>query len=152
MMTRAEYYRPAILPFFISLLFTVLCFFSCAQTPAQPEIPTLISSRFKAMYPEAKDIQWSLAGTAFQVSFTFRKTAFIMLFLEDGGVEWTKTKSDLAAMPEGITHYASTNLRGQTISEAWRVINGFGIVTWEVKAGTKKYLFNEQGQFLGMLP
>ena len=103
------------------------------------------------MYPDAGNISWAKKETAYEVSFQFKKTDFIMLFMEDGGVEWTKTRSAVSVLPEKISQYVSTSLGGQTITDALRVVNGFGVVTWEVKAGGKTYLFNEQGEFLGLL-
>jgi len=114
---------------------------------APSEIPAFITSRFAAIYPGATDIVWTSKDRSYEVAFTFKQTEFKVLFLEDGSVEQTKTKVEKSTLPEGITKYA----RNRNISEAMRVIDGFGTVTWEVKIGDTRYIFTQSGELLGQL-
>jgi len=114
---------------------------------AKKEIPEFITSRFGAIYPGATDIVWISMDRSYEVAFNFEQTEFKVLFLEDGSVEQTKTKADISTLPEGISKYAGL----RKITEAMRVIDGFGTLTWEVKLGDTRYLFTKSGELLGQL-
>lgn len=173
MMTRKTDFKQRLV--FHGLFFSLSCLllgYGCAPTPSQPaissqpatsvqpdtsiqpvtpklsDVPDFIKSRFGAIYPGATDVKWTSLDRTYEVAFNFKQTQFKVLFLEDGSVERTKNKAEISSLPEGITNYAS----GRNISEALRVIDGFGTVTWEVKIGSMKYLFTQKGELLGMLP
>lgn len=140
--------------FIPSLLCSISVIFFCSGcTPiaTQQEVPELISSRFNAMYPGAKQVNWTNQSGAYEVAFIFKQTEFKVLFLADGAVERTKTKSKRSALPEGVTTYAANQLSNAAIGEILRVVDGFGVVTWEVEIGDKRYLFTTQGELIGQL-
>jgi len=95
----------------------------------QSEIPKLSSTRFEAMYPGAEKVTWTSNAGAYEASFTFKQTAFHVLFLADGAVERTKTKSDVASLPQAVSSYASSQLKGKSIKEVMRVVDGIDVIT-----------------------
>ena len=116
--------------------------------PRRQKFQHLLLPVFGAIYPGATDVIWTIKDRSYEVAFNFKQTEFKVLFLEDGSVERTKTKVEISTLPEGVTNYA----RGRNLTEALRVIDGFGTVTWEVKIGDVKYLFTQKGELLGQLP
>lgn len=141
----------------IALLFIVAAsalflYPGCSSAQQKSDIPDLISRRFKAIYPNAQEASWETLEGGYEVSFLQNKTNVMVLFLEDGGVERTKVKTDTLSLPKTTADYIAQKLPGKEISSVYRITDGFGSVTWEVNTADAGYLFATNGELMGQLP
>jgi hypothetical protein len=137
---------------FLVALSAVFLYPGCSSAQPKADVPDLISRRFNAIYPNAQEASWETVTGGYEVTFFQNKTEVIVLFLEDGGVERTKVKSDTPSLPKAAADYIVQNLEGKEITSVYRIIDGFGTVTWEVRAGDMGYLFATNGGLMGQLP
>ena len=141
----------------IALLFIVAAsalflYPGCSSAQQKSDVPDLISRRFKAIYPNAQEASWETLEGGYEVSFLQNKTNVMVLFLEDGGVERTKVKTDTLSLPKTTADYIAQKLSGKEISSVYRITDGFGSVTWEVNTDDAGYLFATNGELMGQLP
>lgn len=136
----------------IVALTIILLYPGCSSAQQKGDIPDLISRRFKAIYPNAQEASWEVLDGGYEVSFLQNKTAVIVLFLEDGGVERTKVKTDTLSLPKTTANYIAQKLAGKEIISVYRITDGFGSVTWEVNTHEAGYLFATNGELMGQLP
>ena len=141
----------------IALLFIVAAsalflYPGCSSAQQKSDVPDLISRRFKAIYPNAQEASWEILEGGYEVSFLQNKTNVMVLFLEDGGVERTKVKTDTLSLPKTTADYIAQKLSGKEISSVYRITDGFGSVTWEVNTADAGYLFATNGELMGQLP
>lgn len=137
---------------FIVLVSTILLYPGCSSAQQKGDIPDLISRRFKAIYPSAQEASWEVLEGGYEVSFLQNKTSVIVLFLEDGGVERTKVKTDTLSLPKTTANYIAQKLVGKEIISVYRITDGFGNVTWELNTDDAGYLFATNGELMGQLP
>lgn len=131
---------------------TLFIYPGCSSAQPKSDIPDLISRRFKAIYPNAQEASWETLEGGYEVSFLQNKTNVIVLFLEDGGVERTKVKTDTLSLPKTTAEFIAQKLAGKEISSVYRIIDGYGSVTWEVNTDEAGYLFATNGELMGQLP
>ena len=63
----------------------------------------------------------------------------------------TETPCEVSALPANIMAYLTKNVVGAKITEASKLVDAQGIVSYEVEANNIDYLFTANGQFLRTL-
>ena len=125
-------------------------FFSFALYGQQPEIPRKVIDEFTKLYPNATDVKWSMEGEEeFEVSFMDAQTKISVVFEDDGEVLETETVIDPSVLPISIHEYISKNYENYDITEAAKIVDEDGILTFEAevtKGNDKKdLLFDSNG-------
>lgn len=148
--------RHAAFPKLISGFLWATAFLFLVQACGSPAektvpVPDLIQSRFKAIYPYAKNPSWIAYEKTFEVTFTQDNNEWTIVFTPDGAVDKTKLKTSTAPLPGLVTEYVNQNLGGQPIDQVLKVVNAFGTQTWEISVGDTSCVFTSDGHFMGLL-
>jgi hypothetical protein len=137
---------------FLVVLSAIFLYPGCSSAQQKADVPDLIQRRFKAIYPGAQEASWEKVEGGYEVSFLQHNLEVAVFFLEDGGVERTKVKSDIPSLPNGVTDYVAQKLDGKDINSVYRIVDAFSAVTWQVMVGETAYLFATNGELIGQLP
>lgn len=141
----ANYFR-------LLLFMAITAWVGCSPALPGVEVPELLLSRFKAIYPKAEDVAWEKGDGVYKVTFHYNESKLAIDFLPDGAVERTRMYIDEASLPATTLTFLSTTVPGQKINHATKNVDGFGAVTWEVSVGADTYLFSTKGDLMGLLP
>jgi len=122
-----------------------------AQSIKPSEVPTAVTSVFKKNYPYATDAKWENADGMYEVSFKNANKDISVLYSYKGELAMTETPCEVSALPANIMAYLTKNVVGAKITEASKLVDAQGIVSYEVEANNTDYLFTANGQFLRTL-
>ena len=116
------------------------------------DVPDLLLKRFANIYPTAEQPVWEIGrNRTFEVSFIIDKQDLRVIFLEDGSVQQTEVKVDVSSIPSQVSAFASEGLGVKKIDSAFKVVDGFGTLTWKIRINHVDYLFTSGGQLIGKM-
>lgn len=109
-----------------------------------------VQNSFAKLYPKATDVKWDKEGKSFEASFKNDGKNISVVFDAKGNALETETKIEISQLPKGVEKYVSDNYKGFKISEAAKIVDAKGIVTYEAevtKGKVKKdVLFDANGK------
>jgi len=114
----------------------------------QKEIPTNIKEAVYKTFPNAQNVGWEIENGNYEAKFTDGDYQRSLLFNKDAKVLETETKISVVDLPVRIVQYVTTAYKGLKISEAARIIDSSGVVTFEAEVNGKDLIFNDEGAFL----
>lgn len=116
------------------------------------DVPEMLLTRFANIYPTAEKAVWEIGkNRTFEVSFIMDKQDLRVIFLDDGSVQQTEVKVDVSSIPPHISTFASESLGVKEIDQAFKVVDGFGVLTWKIRINDDDYLFTSGGQLIGKM-
>jgi len=132
---------------------------SCTAPNTKPEaekikvdVPELLLKRFAAIYPTAEDPNWRNGkNRTYEVDFIQNKQECTAVFLLDGMVQQVKVKADVSAIPPAAATYVAESLGVKKIDGATKLVDAFGVLTWEIRINQENYLFGSDGQLIGRI-
>jgi len=141
---------------FLAILVAILSA-SCTSPNAKPEVekakvevPELLLKRFAAIYPKAENPGWRNGkNQAYEVDFVQDKQECTVVFLQNGMVQQVKVKADVNSIPPAAASFVTESLGVKKIDSATRLVDAFGVLTWEIRINQEKYLFSSDGQLIG---
>jgi hypothetical protein len=130
------------------ILFTALLALLFGFAQAQSKIPAAVTTKFKTDYPNVTKVKWDVEGANYEAEFKLNNIETSVLYDGTGKVVETETEMKVADLLPKINTYMSTNVAGKKISEASKIVDASGKVTYEAEAGGMDYIFDEQGNFI----
>ena len=117
------------------------------------KVPLAVQDAFAKLYPDISEVKWGKEGAnEFEAEFTRDSTRTSVVFNKDGELEETETAIRINDLPSTVAPYVSKNYPGYKISEAAKIVDDKGVVTYEAeisKETTKKDLmFDKDGNHL----
>mgnify|MGYP001601990137 CR=1 FL=1 len=70
-----------------------------------------------------------------------------VLISPDGTILETEDEVELNTLPKAISEYVSKNFGGKKISEAYKITDAAGVVSYEAEVGKDEYMFDANGTF-----
>ena len=119
-----------------------------AQSLKPAEVPAAVSSVFKSNYPYATNAKWEMEDGFYEVSFQNAKNDMSVLYSSKGELAMTETKCEISSLPPAIMEYFTKNIVGAKITDAAKLVDSQGIVSYEAEVNNADYLFTAGGQFL----
>jgi hypothetical protein len=131
---------------FLSVAAFLLLFgFANAQ---HSKIPAVVTSKFKTDYPNVNKVKWGTEGANYEAEFKLNNVETSVLYDATGKVLETETGMSVSSLLPAIVTYMNTNVKGKKISEASKIVDANGKVTYEAEAGGTDYIFDETGNFI----
>ena len=93
---------------------------------------------------KATDVKWDKEGKESEASFKLDGKDISIVFDAKGNALETETKIEISQLPKGVEKYVTDNYKGFKISEAAKIIDANGEITFEAeitKDKVKKDLF-----------
>lgn len=129
-------------------LLLFLCYGTNINAQKNKDIPANLSDKIKSLYPDASDVRWEMEDSLYEASFVYRKVETSLLLSKEGKLLSTESIVASSTLPRKIKDYFAKHHVTAAITEAARIVDFSGIVTYEVEAGNIEYLFDAQGQWL----
>lgn len=133
--------------------FIVLISLSAISFAQNLKVTKTIQNAFTKLYPNATELKWSKEeDNEFEASFRNNGLATSVVLNSKGDLLETETEIKLTDLPKGVEEWVIKNRKDYKITEAMKIVNEKGNITYEVeitKGKVKKDLmFSEQGQLV----
>lgn len=119
-----------------------------SQKLQEAGVPAAVKTKFASLYPGVKSIEWEKEDGNYEAEFKQDQTETSALFDASGSLVQTETEMAVTALPRGVLDYVSKNLNSKKITEAARIVDAGGQVTYEAEIGGRDYIFDAKGNFI----
>lgn len=129
----------------VVMLFATLTY---AQKMQKKNVPAIVKSTFKKMYPTATGVKWDKEGEKYEASFDLNETDNSVLMDAKGNIIETEVEIEPAQLPKGVLDYVKTHYAGKQVKEVEKITDAKGIVTYEVEIKGMDLIFDNNGKFV----
>lgn len=119
-----------------------------AQNLQEKDVPAVVRSAFQKQYPGVKADEWDKEGVNYEVEFKVQEAEQSLLIDPMGTILETEIEINISSLPETAREYVSKNYAGQSITEAAKITDAKGKVTYEAEVKGKDLLFDGNGNFI----
>jgi hypothetical protein len=121
---------------------------SYAQTVKEAEVPAAVKEAFKKQHPTAKAEKWEKEDGNYEVEYDLNKSEASDVYDASGKLLQTEVEIKTSELPKAVSDYVTKNLAGKKISEAAKITESNGTVTYEAEVGKADYIFDANGNFV----
>ncbi|MBI3510020.1 MAG: PepSY-like domain-containing protein [Bacteroidetes bacterium] len=121
---------------------------SITVSAQKSNIPAACKTKLTQLYPNATGVKWGVEGNNYEAEFKNAGVETSLLLDASGNVQETEVGIDKSQLPAAVTLYMSKNVPTKKITEASRITDSAGKVTYEAEAGGLDYIFDETGNFI----
>ena len=122
--------------------------FSNAQTVNEAEVPDRVKAEFTKQYPTTKVDNWEKEGANYEAEFKVNNVETSAIYDERGKFIQTETEINVTELPPAVTEYITKNLAGKNTTEAEKITDASGMVSYEAEVDNAEYLFDSKGSFV----
>lgn len=127
------------------LLFTS---FAIAQSVSEKEVPAIVKSTFLISYPDQTTVNWEKEKGNYEANFKVGKTQRAMLLDSDGNILETEEEIHAKKLPAKALAYIQQNYKNKKITDAARITDTHGTVTFEAQVTSINLIFDKQGTYI----
>lgn len=130
----------------MSVLFTLIFLTATAAKIDEKNVPAKVVSALTSKYPKAHHVKWDKEkGNKYEANFRDAERKHSILFEADGTIVETEISIPVEELPEPVRQYVARNFKNQSITEAAKITDIAGVVTYEAEVGGKDLLFDTSG-------
>jgi len=131
-----------------------------AQNLKEADVPAAVKESFKNHYPSVKKADWEKENGNYEAEFS-RKHVYSengktkkenietsVLYDATGKLIQTEVEISISQLPKAVSEYVAKNLNGKKISEAAKITDAAGLVSFEAEIGEADYIFDANGNFI----
>lgn len=134
------------------LIFVIFAIAMCSNLNAQnlneSDVPDAVKTAFNSMYPNQDNIEWESQGAYFEGGVKIDGMVTSVLFDANGTVIQSESQISVSDLPKGVAEYVSKNLNTEEISEAAKITDSSGKITYEAEVNGSDYLFDSDGNLM----
>jgi hypothetical protein len=125
-----------------------------AQTKIkEADVPKAVLGSFQQNFKGAKVEKWEKEKNGeYEAEFTLNKQEQSANFSTDGKLLQTETEIKVSELPKAVSEYVTKNYAGYKISEAAKIVDPAGVISYEaeVEKGKEEFdlIFDSNGGFL----
>lgn len=120
-----------------------------AQDLKSNNVPAPVKSALLKKYPEAKDVQWEKEKGNYEANWGGKSK-------EDNSVQFTPSGEfiemvkaiPVSQLPAPVMSYVKAHYKGAKITEAGKVTDAKGKLSYEAEVNKKDIIFDEKGNFV----
>ena len=120
-----------------------------AQTIKESQVPATVKSALKKKYAEAKDVQWEKEKGNYEANWGGKSK-------EDNSVQFTPSGEfieivkaiPVTQLSAQVLSYVKAHYKGAKITEAGKVTDAKGKMSYEAEVNKKDIIFDEKGNFV----
>lgn len=117
-------------------------------------VPSVVRNSFKQEFPNAKDVEWELENTNYEVDFEIGDVDYQALVASNGNILKYKHKISSTPLPEAILSKISSNYGATSIDDT-DILNINGTIYYQVELddvpNDKHIVFDENGEVVTTL-
>ncbi len=138
----------------IAILVVGVLTFSCAnaQKIKEANVPATVKENFAKKYPGAKVEKWEKEGADYEAEFDLNKVESSAVFDAAGNFKEIEQEIKTSQLPQGVAEYCTKTFAGYKLSEAAKITNAAGTVSYEAEMTKGKEhfdaIFDEKGNFI----
>lgn len=135
----------------IRLLVIAAALIACyiyGQGIAEKEVPAVVKNAFYKQYPKVKDPNWDKENKNYEASFEIKETDYSVLINPVGKTLETEVEIATQSLPSKIKKYIYRNYTVLQITEAAKITDNKGIVTYDAEVDSKDIIFDSTGKFI----
>ncbi len=125
---------------------------ACAQKVKEAEVPAAVKEGFAKKYPGAKVEKWEKEGADYEAEFDLNKVESSAVLDASGNFKELEQEIKTSALPKTVGEYCTKNFAGWKLSEAAKITDAGGKVTYEAEMSKGKEhfdaLFDDKGNFI----
>ena len=120
-----------------------------AQRLKEIEVPAAVKSALQKKYAEAKGVQWEKEKGNYEANWGGKSK-------EDNSVQFTSTGNfietvkaiPVSQLPAPVLAYVKAHYKGAKITEAGKVTDAKGKLSYEAEVNKKDIIFDDKGNFV----
>ena len=133
---------------FFTAAFALILGTVSAQKMNASEVPSAVTTKFTALYPNVKEVKWEKEGADYEAEFEVNEVETSANFDAAGNFLESETEVAKTALPAAANDYLAKNAPGVKVKEVSKITDASGKITWEAEAGKLDYIFDENGNFI----
>ncbi|MBN8850805.1 MAG: hypothetical protein BGO55_30105 [Sphingobacteriales bacterium 50-39] len=120
-----------------------------AQKVKSADVPEAVKTALQKKYPSASNVTWEKEKGNFEANWGGRsKEDNSVVFTPDGTFVEIVVAIPVADLPPGVVTYVKAHYPDTKITEAGKVTDAKGKITYEAEVKGKDLVFDQQGNFL----
>jgi hypothetical protein len=119
-----------------------------AQTISEQDVPVVVKSKVTSLYPDVKVEKWKKHNGDYKAQFDENKKETWVIINPKGDLVKTKTEIEASDLPSSASEYIRKNYDGKKTSEAYKVIDATGVVTYKAEVDDTYLVFDANGMFI----
>lgn len=139
-----------------SILLLVVLVFTIsisAQNKKEVKVTEKAKACFAKNYPNVKDVKWGKESKDdFEAEFKQNGTAISVVIDAEGNLKETETEIAKSKLPKGVEEFVAKNHKGWSITEAAKIVDDKGNVTFEAQISkdktNKELMFTKDGKLI----
>ena len=129
-----------------------LCFLvqsAVAQTVKKANVPAAVQSALIEKYPEATHVIWEKEKDNFEANWGGKSNEDnSAVFTPAGQFVEIVVAIPISSLPAGVAAYVQKNYSGSRITEAGKVTDASGQISYEAEVKGKDMIFDKDGRFI----
>ncbi|MBA3665885.1 MAG: PepSY-like domain-containing protein [Bacteroidetes bacterium] len=123
-----------------------------AQHVKESEVPAEVKDAFSKKYSGAKVDKWEKEGADYEAEFHLNKIESSAVFEANGTFKELEQEIKTSELPKSATEYCTKNYAGHKLSEAAKITDASGKVSYEAEMTKGKehfdVIFDDKGAFV----
>ncbi len=141
-----------------NLIVVLLVVFTAVTISAQMKHEVKVTEKAKACfakhYPNVSEVKWGMEGKSeFEAEFKDHGKSISVVIDAEGNLKETETDIAKSELPKGVEEYVAKHHKGWSITEAAKIVNAKGVVTFEAQISkgkvNKDLTFTKDGNPVG---
>lgn len=134
--------------FLMSLLAIIGLSSADAQDIATKDVPAKVSTKFSRLYPNVRDVQWSMEEGKYEGKFNYNKQSMSVQLTTEGKLVQKEIYLKISELPKAVQDYLTKNYTGTEFEKASKKTDAKGILFYQAETKHKTLLFDSKGKFI----
>ncbi len=119
-----------------------------AQKISETDVPAAVKTKFANLYPNIKVEKWRKEDGNYSAEFDQNKLEMCVSIDPKGNLIHTKAKIEASGLPKGVNDYVEKKYPGKKITEACKMTNAKGVITYKAEVKEVYLVFDSKGTFI----
>lgn len=133
---------------YLLVLSVFICLSGMAQKINVSQVPEPVLSKFKMLYPDAKNVTWEKEELNYKCLCTFHGVNIAVRLDEKGNLLEKQTEINVTELPVKVYGYVLNHYPGKKISKALKIEDGEGKTTCMAETVDADLFFDPEGNLL----
>ena len=115
------------------------------EEKSEVKAPASVETKFASLYPDAEEVEWTIENGNYEADFELKEAEMSASFDSTGNFLESEVGIDISELPASITKFINDEISGVEISEAAKITDAKGVVTYEAEI-KKDLIFTADGK------
>jgi hypothetical protein len=110
--------------------------------------PSRVKDKVAELYPHARNIKWVMEDGDYEANFRNEGKDISLEINSRGNLLATETEIEAYDLPDVSRDYIARNYAGKKITEAAKMVDNHGVITYEAEVDRMDLIFDDHGAFV----